>query len=61
MRPLIIFCVAGLVLIGLFSIIVIVGIAWTHYPFTTKDISRDIREICKAFYGGIKPRKRKEK
>lgn len=55
MQNLIVTMLAGLGGFGLFSAVMIVGIALAHYPFTFKDFANEIREIFKALYEGIKP------
>ena len=47
--------IAGLLGFGAFSLVMILAIAWSHYPFTIKQITDDFREFFKALYEGIKP------
>lgn len=47
--------IAGLLWFGIFSLVTILAIAWSHYPFTFKQIEGDFREFFKALYEGIKP------
>ena len=42
MKSLIIFTTVSLALAAIFSVVVIVGIAWTHAPFTLKDFMTDL-------------------